>query len=336
MRTRSLVACVLLLGLCNLGCSSDEPSGGDVVAPIDALAEDGTDTWLDASADGADVAEDPMQRIVRVTCEKMAECGAAALTIYTGDLEGCIAREYETMKLLPDLPGFVIDLKISADAVVSSSCAEFTRRSALEVLPSGIQGTLPDGEPCVHPLQCASHVCARLLGTSCGSCASPLASGAACDDSYLLGSPCGVGSTCVGGKCVALGDIGAACDPASAPCFSDLGCVDGLCGLPKQAEQPCTLLAGECDLYSSGLACHPLLKKCTAFDFVGVGEQCGVTPTGGSVCTLGNCYPSLMNGTCMAQAADGDSCDTTVGPDCQFHAQCVNGKCEQFFAPVCR
>lgn len=336
MCTRILVVGALVLGLWGLRCSTGSSGQSDAV---DTPAADGTDTSLDAPADGADTAEDPMHRLARVTCEKVAECAAAFLTLYMGDLAGCGTREYETMKGLPDLPGFSIDLAGSTEDTESSSCTEFSRSHRMEALPTaawGVQSTLADGEPCVHPLQCANHVCARLPGTSCGICASPLAAGATCDGNYLLGSPCGFGSTCAGGTCVALGDTGDACDPASAPCFSDLGCVDGTCGPPKQAEQPCTLLTGECDLYANGLACHPALKRCTALDFAIAGEKCGVTPTGGSVCTLGNCYPSLMSGTCMAQAADGDSCDTTVGPDCQLHAQCVNGTCEQFFTPVCQ
>jgi hypothetical protein len=326
------VVALLVLGAA-AGCGSGGGEGDPV--PDADLPEVGAEV-TEAGPDAAEVAEDPFRRLVRVTCEKLAACAAASLKIYIGDVPTCLASEYETMKMLPDLPGLGIDVEGSADAVEANSCSEFTRSTAMESRPFGIVGSLADGKPCVHPLQCSGHVCARPEGTSCGTCASPLPAGAPCDGNHLVGSPCGFGSTCAGGNCVALGDTGAQCDPATAPCFSDLGCIDGTCGPPKQVDEPCSSLVGECDLYDSGLVCHPAAGKCIAFTYAGPDEPCGVTETGGTVCTGSDCFPNALAGNCMARAADGAKCDPEVGPYCQFHAHCVNGSCEQFFTPVCK
>ncbi|MBM4370718.1 MAG: hypothetical protein FJ098_03645 [Deltaproteobacteria bacterium] len=333
------VKIVFLSGVALAGCGGSGGGSDGPATDVPAGSSDSGEEGVLPSADGAEVAgDDPMLQFTNATCEKLEECGPLFLKMYFGDLEACREREYETVLPMGSLPGMDTDWAACAVATEEMTCAEFVRQhigEALEDAACGWSATLQDGEPCTHPFQCESRICARPAGASCGTCAEPLEAGADCEDSNLLGSPCGIGSKCAEGKCVALGDVGDPCDPASAPCFSDLGCVDGTCGPPRQSGEPCTSLAGECDFYGQGLVCHLVLGTCTALTLAGPGEPCGLTETAATVCSLGNCYPSQIAGTCTAQVGDGEPCDTAAGPDCLIHAQCVGGTCEEFFTPAC-
>ncbi len=338
-------AIVFLVWGVSAGCGGSDGGGGPV-ADVPAESQDAAGDGLavpevgpDAAADGVEVTKDPMLQFTNATCEKLVECGPTFLEMHFGGLEACKVREYETVKPLLDLPGLDVDWAACAGASQAMTCQQFIRQHIGETPIADAcawTGSLKDGEPCSHPYQCEGRICARTAGSSCGTCASALPDGADCEGSYVLSSACGIGSACAGGKCVQLGDTGDSCDPSTAPCFSDLGCVDGKCGPPRKAGEKCKLLTGECDLYGQGLVCHLALGTCVPLGLAGPDGACGLTETAAVVCKLGTCYPSALAGTCTAQAADGDPCDPEVGPDCQIHAQCVSGTCEQFFTPVCQ
>ncbi|MBI5526823.1 MAG: hypothetical protein HY897_10865 [Deltaproteobacteria bacterium] len=339
MRIASIaMACALFLAFAPAvhGCGADNPvddggAAGDAGGTTDTGGGDAGAT--DASR------EEELRGSVRLVCEKLEECSPTSLEGGGGDVDMCVEREYETMLPVLDLPGLKVDMAACVKAISGGSCSDFFRMSNFEASAAGaceFAGSLADGEPCVYPYQCASRLCGRPMGTSCGTCMSPLETGAACGDWYnLLGSRCGFGSGCHDGVCTPKGDEGDPCDAKTAPCFVDLACIGGICSAPAGRRDPCTALVGECDINKEGLVCDPGTKRCVAVTFAKAGEECGFLADGPVACAGGGCYPSVAAGTCVAWAVDGAACDDNSGPGCWPHAQCVNGVCEQYFTPVC-
>jgi hypothetical protein len=297
----------------------------------------GGDGGVDAGKEGL------LRKATDAVMDRLAECGPFQIQQLGGDLAAIKDREFKTMLPLLELPGITLDYisKEFIDTITSLSCGEFSRLASLQSQPKAEYGFdasrgLANGQPCMHPLQCASLVCLRLQGASCGVCAAPIAIGGKCDDvNIVLGSPCGMGNTCAGGVCKPFGDKGAQCNATTAPCFIDLGCVGGVCGAFLGKGDTCTSLTGECDI-KEVLACEPNIKKCVLLKWVEDGKACGIKDNGLFVCKKSDCFPSVLDGTCRAPAEDGKPCDSAAGPGCLLHAQCVNGICEQYFTPVCK
>jgi hypothetical protein len=103
--------------------------------------------------------------------------------------------------------------------------------------------------------------------------------------------------------------------------------VDGVCEKQKAAGEACTAVLGDCDFYQQELVCLPAKKICLKAQYVGEGEQRGAVKGQPVLCANGSCKPNALFGTCVTRAKDGDACDPVNGPDCEFHAECVQGKC---------
>jgi hypothetical protein len=260
-------------------------------------------------------------------CARAAACAPAYVTLAYGTTTECAERL--AASLLPGLTASgsnetAEQVEACATALSSASCADLLGRNLPSVC-TPTPGTLADGTACAEDSQCVGGRCHIAAGTVCGTCGEPSAAGTACsqDDDCADGMQCASNA-----RCVVDGAMGAACD-ATHPCNAVYGCIAGVCTTPGAANAPCTT-SDECDELH-GIFCDG--TRCTAVAFAPTSAACGLvsgvltTCEGPGAFCQGETAPSYQ-GTCIAAAADGATCDATNGPTCTDPAVCVNGTCE--------
>ncbi|NOU28699.1 MAG: hypothetical protein HOO96_12400 [Polyangiaceae bacterium] len=164
-------------------------------------------------------------------------------------------------------------------------------------------GTLPDGATCYYDGQCQSTTCQKVGRTACGTCARPLAVGAACTSS----SQCGLALNrwCRNNKCVTLAVVGQPCNATAGCREEDLACVGGVCVSP--ANLACNPNAQNCPfeyICTAGGRCQP-------FTYAGVGQTCGYVGgfNGWTDCAGGGYCQTGGNNTGACQASsEGQAC----------------------------
>lgn len=237
----------------------------------------------------------------KALCEKTDDCSRPTLQYAYGDLKTCIERvtiDCEADVAAPGSNTTPADLKACASALAKESCEDWAqagRRPACSV-----PGSRADGEPCGTDTQCQSTRCAIEPGATCGTCMPLMGEGEPCTDV----AACGSGLLCAGGVCMTPQDpapplaLGEACDP----------------------------LADQCDRLQLQI-CYPQTNVCTQIPIAGLGETCGLVNGSDYVsCSLNlTCTGGFSEaGTCVAKAADGESC---VSASCVSPAQCINEIC---------
>jgi hypothetical protein len=265
-------------------------------------------------------------------CGQLGTCAPALLTLIYGDAPTCALRQKLDCAGTSTAPGVTAvasDVSTCADNLTTAACGGFF--AALEgctVSP----GTFPAGAACGVDAQCQSTHCRRDSG-SCGTCAATVPAGASCSDDpggCEPGTACDTRKICssriaTGGSCAG----GQRCET---PYVCGEGvCVDGGapgadCGAQKLACDP---LHGRCD---------PTSSKCVPLGFALAGEGCGLLGGKAVFCSgLGTCdiRSGSTNGTCIASAADGESCGAS-GPSCMPPATCVGGTCAVESPATCK
>jgi hypothetical protein len=114
--------------------------------------------------------------------------------------------------------------------------------------------------------------------------------------------------------------------------------VSGTCSAVLAAGATCDATAQNCDPFA-GLYCDPTTKVCAKVTLVAAGASCGLSSSGYAQCSgKGTCRRAgaSQTGTCVAAAADGQTCDTVNGPDCVTPAVCTNGVCKLPDAASCK
>jgi hypothetical protein len=213
-------------------------------------------------------------------------------------------------------------------------------------------GTRINGQPCAFNGQCSTGFCSGNRLAACGICADAPKTGDSCATSF-----CGHNQICVDTTliCQVRGALNASCDAATAPCGAGMTCT-GAGTSPKTCQMASTTLGATCGAgtpgcyFAEGLWCTGTTapKTCGLIAYVAAGQPCGTLTDGSlAVCRAGACYtntgPAALTdlGTCKANAGDGQSCDTRVGPDCITPARCetqdggTSGICEFPDAPTC-
>lgn len=253
-------------------------------------------------------------------CNKVEQCAPLDVQLVYGDVQTCVARV--ALGCNADMsvaPVSSTQMSACSSAVSQADCQVFLRGDS-QPAACTFTGSLANGKACGTGQQCQSGYC-NLASGFCGTCAPRATTGSACTSTYgcQSGLVCNSSNVCAkvaaaGGNCAATSD-----------CAAGLVCVSGKCAAAVALGQPCT--PGACDQYA-GQFCDG--QVCAKLPVAATGQPCGfvngkdIQCSGGGTCKLGQ---GQQQGTCVAPAKDGASCDPTNGPDCLSPASCVNGKC---------
>jgi hypothetical protein len=196
-------------------------------------------------------------------------------------------------------------------------------------------GTRAPGQPCLSYTQCSTLHCDGIRmadpnglpnprALRCGTCATPLPEGAACDgvtDSCQGGTP---GLSCFRGVCRERGGQGADCDSWN-DCAGDWICTSGnFCGAGRAEGYTC---ASTIDC-AGALACDPATTTCEPAEYGQPGAACDTTF---HWCWKGSCdiAPGATSGVCPIVLPDGSACDPEdTARTCDTYAYCIDGVCK--------
>ncbi|HXN33589.1 MAG TPA: hypothetical protein VN894_17090 [Polyangiaceae bacterium] len=264
-------------------------------------------------------------------CNRLESCAPLTVQIGYGDVAQCIERNKPVCASVlgasgtGQTPGHIASC---AQAYDSASCEEVV--VAKPPLPCAVQGSLPIGAACGDDSQCSgpSGYCRMANDETCGTCSVLGPVGAGC----YSDRDCEHGLVCYF-TCTSPVALGAACDGMKRQCPATLVCFDYTCRAPAPSGATCDPRADSCDR-DHGLFCDPQTKSCSPFTLAEAGAPCGA----GTACKAGSCAtdPSTQKSTCVANAADGATCDATSGPFCMAPARCVDAACKIPDAAGCR
>ncbi len=274
-------------------------------------------------------------------CELLNKCSQATVQIAFGDLATCKKRFVincpKTFQAngTSATPPKMEQCKLDAAGLACDKL--FANEVPKNCLPE--PGKLVDGSACGDDSQCVSTFCSR-KGDVCGVCSKAISAGDACakDGGGFLGSgDCGRGLVCANKICVKPKLKDETCDPKTSPCVTGLSCYGGKCVPGAKGGEKCDdaeTAAPRCDT-TQPLFCYGLGagKVCKAVSIVAAGEKCGLVAETFVACSAsGFCQglspPLKLQGTCIAPAADGGTCNTESGPNCLPPARCVSGQCK--------
>jgi hypothetical protein len=271
--------------------------------------------------------------IASVRCAKRQTCEPGTLTAQYGDVTTCVARDKANCVSSFSAPGSgntPAATKACADAYPSWSCPDWYNN----VIPDACKtpaGTKPMGNPCLFSSQCQSAFCGIATGATCGSCASiptvgtSCAAGVSCGGNGLYCEPNSLtcqklvtspGYACDAGSCGYLLGCVVALDAGSGTC-QPLGLLDAGCDGQQHAAPTC----------AGALSYTCIFRYCVYDLYAGAGQMCGTNRDAGTYtrCAAGgSCQGSAGAQTCVAAAAEGFDCDTSLGIDCLAPARCVS------------
>jgi hypothetical protein len=278
----------------------------------------------EASVDGAPAVtiEKAAGDAANAYCARAQACAPAYVSIGYGDVATCVSTF--TADLVRGFGGAGVTatpdwVEGCAAAVPQVSCGDFlARRTVAACKP--VPGSLADGAACAADGQCKGTRCILAKNQVCGVCGPHAAAGAACG----VDDDCDNGLVCLTGICVAYRDEKATCD-ATHPCRPDLACTAGICGAGNPVGTACS--SGDGCNAANGIVCNPISKQCETMGFASPNTGCGIVGpkvvecTGPALC-IGVVAPKYQ-GSCVAAAALGASCDTANGPPCGADAVCA-------------
>lgn len=351
-RTIAPLPCLILC--LAVGCTADNPdlqndagtdgSGGDLAqgAPDlpggggDMNGGQGNDLRHGGGADmrmGALTLDQACAEYAMAACDRLDSCASFELQLLYGDAATCAARLKISCLNRGNAHGTGFGATRTADcarALGGASCEDYLNPGSIaECRPAA--GTLAEGDVCGDSSQCTSAYC-QVGASGCGKCVKAGAEGDACSRM----APCGVGLSCVGGKCAAPGGKDATCGPMNPPCKTGYYCNMGKCAAQRKSGDMCTPGPGRTECKGSdGLYCDFMSRKCTAAALAKTGESCGTFGGPVTLCAGGGRCSALAMGTCEAPAKDGDMCDPRMGPGCMSPAGCTLGTCTVFDPGSC-
>lgn len=262
---------------------------------------------------------------VRALCNKVDECVPIGIRAEYKDAAECVARQKQSCLKTFAAPGITTtpaDVDACTNAYTAASCDAILTRAPDACI---FEGSLADGTPCGDGAQCQGGACNKSGANACGACTQRSAAGGPCAST----AGCQSGLVCASQKCVAPAKAGASCS-GSIPCEGALRCSKGVCTVPLAAGAACE--SGDddaCDRLKA-LFCDPTAKVCKEVKLAGPGEACGLVDGTFVGCAQGGKCKTSANtpqGTCLAAAADGQSCNEASGPGCLEPAKCVDGVC---------
>jgi hypothetical protein len=285
------------------------------------------------------------QDLAQARCDKRSSCtmlagangpGASLVRVY-GDMATCLQRELtacENGLMAPQTGNSPTKVEACVKAFATFSCQDFFDSNP--PADCAITGARANVTTCTFNGQCQSGYCQGAKSNVCGACADPPSPGADCTD-----SSCGHNQRCVAANstCQAVVPLNGACD-GTHPCDSGLVCVGNTATTMGACQNAGSMVGVACGGAQSLPGCDNALglycggpngsKTCMTFAFVGNGMPCGGLADGTRVdCIGGDCYTTTglatgtTMGTCKADSADGQACDTVLGPGCVTPARCV-------------
>jgi hypothetical protein len=278
-------------------------------------------------------------------CAKLDQCRVNGTTLAYKTVGACIAEETDSCVSAQTSNGdgnSPADTESCAVALPSASCDDYLENN-LTMCPQH-DGKLTNGSGCAFDSQCETGFCAVASGYACGTCAPEPVVGDECVD-----RGCARAQTCSPQKtCAPYVATGGTCDKATQICGPSDSCVLAS-GATTGVCQPLGVTAGDaCDpkhetmpscASNAGLFCNAK-DTCAAITYVGAGSPCGSQSSGmaENTCTSAS---TCFSGTCVANAAAGESCDTSAGPSCIAGTRCVtngngtSGTCTTPDAAMC-
>jgi hypothetical protein len=321
-------------------CGKTEPSGGPDGSVPTADAGAGADAALTATKACTDNAT--------ARCALIASCSTDTIQRTYGDMPTCVSRQATACEnaLAASGTGATPETtQACTNAIPSIACLDWFSEN-LPTVCKPVAGTLTDTTACAFSAQCQSAFCNAGKDAACGVCAEPSQAG---DDCTTAG--CSSGFVCIvaTAQCEPFGVVGTACDNGHY-CAPSTYCDQstGMCAASAEAQDTCDparTTGPWCDV-TQGLYCDSSTNACTAS---AAGTTCNVFANGleqvpldatycsaGAACIATGSMPGP--GTCVAPAADGDTCDPLLGPPCLPPAKCdeLTGSCVVPGTQVCQ
>lgn len=305
----ALAACLALAGL-GVACTVEAPSAPAASTPDGGAPPGGGPGSRDPSDPTdppAPTADAACAAWAAATCGKQTECQPRGLELLYGDAATCEARATLWCDRVTASGIAATAIAACTDAYGARACDDFYVVDEA----CSFRGAAPAGAGCSLGAECASGSCSA-TGAVCGTCRDLAAEGQACGD----GVPCEQELYCLDRVCRAPVARGDACVPTSrtALCAIGLRCVDGRCADPLPPGSACAGREAACDgICDAG--------RCRQLALVDAGARCDGANL--ALCREGVC----REGVCLANAADGQACDTTRGAFCTWPAVCDGGVC---------
>ena len=262
-------------------------------------------------------------------CTKLDQCVLNGTTIRYGGASTCHTRQKQACLERLGAAGTGNNpnaVEQCVSEVPSASCSDFDLGSIPECQAK--IGSGANGAPCAFGGQCESANCAIVTGTNCGTCAAPNHAGDDCTT-----TSCSQGLFCVAAthQCQPRGTAGSTCD-TDHPCGAGLSCVTPAGTASGTCQAAANSVGAACDTKrqtapgcdpNAGLYCDASTNTCLAVSYATAGAQCGSINHVTVACTnASTCFGAQG---CVADAVEGASCDTQVGPSCLPPATCVTG-----------
>jgi hypothetical protein len=271
--------------------ASDGPAADRVAIIPDTASADGTAGASDAAPALPANATEVCVVAIKASVERQNRCFGTDLD-YHAFAEGCPDYYFNA-----DSNRTVAEVTACVDTLATRPCTDLFEGTSPSCLARGKRAA---GAGCLFSSQCQSGVCAT-GGSGCATCSMQVPIGGKCDS-----AACGSDAFCDRNTsiCTALASLTYATEGQSCNLYGKpvVGCVGDL----------------DCPPTATSWA-----SVCTARP---TGEPCGSVH-----CTAGTfCRDSTTSETCVAYAALGESCGTTVtdpSPRCVPSAVCVNKKC---------
>lgn len=292
----------------------------------------------------------------KARCAKTAECSTYFFHVrYGGDDANCQAREkLYCMNAItaPSTSKTPFTTEACVAAYPSYGCADWLSSNVPAACVPKV-GLLGNASPCVFDGQCSTGFCAIPENFGCGKCAPPTKVGDSCASNGLCATEA-TGQYCASATLVCTAPVsqGAVCDNVDRICGGGFTCA-GITTTTNGTCQPAVTILGAdcaptgqsgagCDRHH-GLVCDGPTKKCVAMTFAAAGQACGVVNNATTPCdNEGYCLvpQGQKSGTCVAVAADGAPCDSSVGPGCAYRSSCVvssgtSGTCQPLSVASC-
>jgi hypothetical protein len=305
--------------------------------------------------------------LAKAQCDQRLGCtnaiqtdGVFILNTY-GNMTTCLERQQEACVNNATAPGTgtsPAQLEKCASEYANWLCADLFDNNANPPIDCAPPGKLANGQTCAFAGQCASRFCSGIKNASCGVCADEPLDGDSCTT-----SGCAPGQACKTESSNAMvcrdrlpvGDTTCTTDTvcqAFSSCVGDSAPKTGVCTLTSSAlGAACGGTNPACES-NLGLACLGAAgaKTCQQVAYVRAPGACGALPDGSRAeCINADCFtangPAAATDTdaiCKAQVADGQACDTQLGPLCLAPARCVTsvgataGLCTVPSATLCK
>jgi hypothetical protein len=323
--------------------STDVRGDQESVTVDSGLSDAARDTTDDA---GSNTITTACAAFANVYCSKYSSCDDGEFENYFGSLGTCEQRFEQFCPDQYSAPGTTAspsDVEACAQSTSDQTCGQFLTG----VLPAAclmLAGNESTGAPCEYNGQCQSDFCSVAPGSFCGTCQLAPTIGQACDSLFgcangliCANTTCPIdGGSCTGAQrsiCFKPRGEGGECDNLP-DCESPLICVGRACTSLLPNGSPCD--GGGCDI-TEGLYCVAKqdggAQTCVQATFASAGAECNSTTTPPTLCGASGSCQSVTGatasvGTCVAAAADGQSCANAL---CLPPALCISGTCQ---APV--